>query len=265
MLPLRQKLDAKLARGEKLLSIFLTAGYPEPAATLPLLETLVAAGADLIELGVPFSDPLADGPTIQMASQTALAAGTTLAHALDLAQAFCRAHDTPLLLMGYANPFMQMGWQNLLPRARTAGVCGFIIPDLPPEESAFLQDDLAAQELDLIHLVSPNTTAERIARINALTRSFIYAVSVTGVTGARTQLPAEAALFLQRLQAQVTHPVLMGFGVSRPEIARAAIQHCDGVIVGSAVLERIAVASDLASARKNIFEFVSALKRALTQ
>jgi tryptophan synthase alpha chain len=263
MLPLRQKLEAKLSRGEKLLSIFLTAGYPEPAATLPLLDTLVEAGADLIELGVPFSDPLADGPTIQMASQKALAAGTTLAHALQLAKEFCRDHATPLLLMGYANPFVQMGWEKLVALAREAGVSGFIIPDLPPEESGFLQNDFANHDLDLIHLVSPNTTAPRIARIEELTRSFVYAVSVTGVTGARAQLPEETVRFLQRLKTQVTHPVLMGFGVSQPEIARAAAQHCDGVIIGSAVIERIAAAPDLASAQNSVFEFAAGIKGAL--
>jgi len=263
MLPLRQKLEAKLGRGEKLLAIFLTAGYPEPAATLPLLDTLVEAGADLIELGVPFSDPLADGPTIQMASQKALAAGITLTQVLLCAKEFCSARATPLLLMGYANPFMQMGWKKVIAAAAEAGVSGFIIPDLPPEESDFLQNDLAAARLDLIHLISPNTTAERIERINALTRSFVYAVSVTGVTGARAQLPLEAERFLQRLKAQVAHPVLLGFGVSQPETARRAAQLCEGVIIGSAVIERIAAAPDLVSAQKNAFEFVSAVKRAL--
>lgn len=263
MLPLRQKLEAKLARGEKLLAIFLTAGYPEPAATLPLLHTLVEAGADLIELGVPFSDPLADGPTIQMASQKALAAGVTLSHALQYAKEFCSAHPTPLLLMGYANPFMQMGWQEVIAAASEAGVGGFIIPDLPLEESDILQNDLAAAGLDLIHLVSPNTSAARIARINALTHGFVYAVSVTGVTGARAQLPAETTRFLQRLKAQVTHPVLVGFGVSQPETARSMAHLCEGVIIGSAIVERITTARDFASARKSIFEFVSAIKNAL--
>ncbi len=260
---LREKLDAKISRGEKLLSIFLTAGYPAPAATLPLLNTLVEAGADLIELGVPFSDPLADGPTIQMASQKALAAGVTLTQTLQLAREFCSAHATPLLLMGYANPFMQMGWREMIAAASEAGVSGFIIPDLPPEESEFLQNDFTAAQLSLIHLVSPNTTTERMARINALTEGFVYAVSVTGVTGARTQLPTATAHFLQRLKAQVAHPVLLGFGVSRPETARAAAQICEGVIIGSAVIECIAAAADLASARKSVFEFVSAIKNAL--
>lgn len=260
---LRQTLEAKIERGEKLLSIFLTAGYPEPAATLPFLDTLVAAGADFIELGVPFSDPLADGPMIQAASQKALAAGTTLARTLQFANAFCSRHATPLLLMGYANPFMQMGWEKLITVARDSGVSGFIIPDLPLEESEILQRDFAADNLDLIHLISPNTTEERVARINAATRGFVYAVSVTGVTGTRAQLPTATVSFLQRLKAQVTHPVLMGFGVSRPEIAYEAVQHCAGVIIGSAIIERIAAAQDLSSAQKSIFEFVSAVKSVL--
>ncbi len=263
MLPLRQKLQAKLDRGEKLVSIFLTAGYPEPAATLPLLNTLVEAGADLIELGVPFSDPLADGPTIQMASQKALAAGATLAHALRYAKEFCGTTPTPLLLMGYANPFVQMGWKSVIESAAAAGVSGFIIPDLPFEESDFLQNDLTAAKLDLIHLVSPNTTPERIDRINALTQSFIYAVSVTGVTGARAQLPVETVSFIRKLRVSVSHPVLVGFGVSNAETARELAQHCDGVIIGSALIERIATAPDLASAQNNVFEFVSEIKRAL--
>ncbi|MBD3307094.1 tryptophan synthase subunit alpha, partial [candidate division KSB3 bacterium] len=198
MIALRQYLDRKRQRQEKLLSIYLTAGYPQPDATLPLLETLVAAGADMIELGIPFSDPLADGPTIQASSQQALTAGMTLRQTLGIVQDFTQAHALPLLLMGYANPFMQFGWQLLIDQAQTAGVAGFIIPDLPLEESQDVYERLEAAGIGLVFLVSPNTPPERVERITQLTNSFIYAVSVTGVTGERDQLPPATSEFLSR-------------------------------------------------------------------
>lgn len=263
MTEFRKYIDEKLQCRKKILSIYLTAGYPDLTATVPLLETIVDAGADLIELGIPFSDPLADGPTIQESSQQALAAGTTLTRAYEMLREFKKKKDLPVLLMGYANPFMQFGWQQVIEQAKSAGATGFIIPDLPPEESQDLRQQVSSAGLDLIFLVSPNTPSERIKFINEQTTGFIYAVSVIGVTGERDQLPPETTQFLTRLRQQTTHPVLVGFGVSNPQIARNLCQLSDGVIIGSAVIRRIAANPDLSTAREAVFEFVHQIKTAL--
>ena len=260
MSPLKDMLENKRRNGKKVLSIFLTAGYPEPAATLPLLEAIVAGGADLIELGVPFSDPMADGPTIQSASQQALAAGTTLPLTLDLLRQFTARHSTPVLLMGYANPFYQFGWERLMQEASQAGAAGFIIPDIPPEESGELQVAARHHQLDLVFLVSPNTPEARVAQVVENTSAFIYAVSLTGTTGAREGLPAQTGDFLQRLRRQTDHPILVGFGVSNPETARMMCQWADGVIIGSAVIQQIASAPDLESACRAVTAFVKSIR-----
>ena len=263
MSAVREMIARKRAGGGKVLSVFLTAGYPTPAATLPLLQTLAEAGVDLIELGVPFSDPLADGPTIQMASQKALAAGTTVAAVLEMLADFKRSSPVPVLLMGYANPFMQFGWEKLVQRAQAAGAAGFIIPDLPPEESREVDGKFAAAGLDLIHLVSPNTRAGRVAQIDAANRGFIYAVSVTGVTGSRRQVAESTLSFLQRLRQTVRAPVLVGFGISGPETARRLAAHCDGVIIGSAVIDVIEAAANPGEARRRLHEFMQTIRQVL--
>lgn len=260
---LRSYLENKISRGEKILSVYLTAGFPDPAATLPLLETLVEAGVDLIELGVPFSDPLADGPTIQAASQQALAAGTTPAKVLEILRKFRENHTIPALLMGYANPFMQFGWEKLTQQAKSAGANGFIIPDLPPEESGDILTEMNRAGLDCIFLVSPNTPPERLRRIDSLSTAFIYAVSVTGVTGARETLPRQTADFLQNLRKQTRHPLLVGFGISNAKTASKMSRYGDGVIIGSAVINRIAQSRDLSDACEAVFDFVREIKKAL--
>jgi len=264
MSELRSYLENKIARGEKILSVYLTAGFPEPAATLPLLETLVEVGVDLIELGVPFSDPLADGPTIQAASQQALAAGTNMAMALEMLRKFRENYSVPVLLMGYANPFMQFGWEKLVQEAKSAGANGFIIPDLPPEESGDILAEMNRAGLDNIFLVSPNTPPERLRRIDSLTTAFIYAVSVTGVTGARETLPQQTADFLQSLRKRTRYPLLVGFGISNAKTAAEMSRYGDGVIIGSAVINRIAQSADLQSAQAAVFDFVREIKAALS-
>lgn len=260
MSAVKNMLENKRRQGKKVLSIFLTAGYPEPAATLPLLEAIAAGGADLVELGIPFSDPMADGPTIQSASQLALAAGTTLPLSLDLLRQFKARHDIPVLLMGYANPFYQFGWERLMPEASQAGAAGFIIPDIPPEESGELQEAAQRHGLDLIFLVSPNTPEARVTQVIENTSAFIYAVSLTGTTGAREGPPAQTGDFLQRLRQQTEHPILVGFGVSNPETARAMCRWADGVIIGSAVIQQIAQAPDLESACRAVTRFVESIR-----
>jgi tryptophan synthase alpha chain len=167
--------------------------------------------------------------------------------------------------MGYANPFLQFGWKKLFTEAKTAGASGFIIPDLPPEESGEIQRTMKKNGLDLVFLVSPNTPEERIARINALSTAFIYAVSLTGVTGARDTLPEETTLFLRGLRRQIEHPLLVGFGISNAQTATQMCRHGDGVIIGSAVINRIAEAPDLQSARQNVLEFLGGIKSKIAQ
>ena len=249
---------------QKVLSIYLPAGYPTSEATLPLLDTLVEAGADMIELGIPFSDPLADGPTIQRASQQAIANGTTLLQSLNFLRLFRTKHpQVPALLMGYANPFFRFGWDRLVDMAAAADVSGFIIPDLPPEECEPILSRIHSSGMDLIFLATPNTPPERLRLINAKGRGFLYAVSLTGVTGARKNLPPETKAFLQRLRRESSHPIMVGFGISTPQLAAQMAKEGNGVIIGSAVIDLIENSPDLPAARKAVFEFVSQVKKAM--
>jgi len=263
MSSLRNFIDKKRNTGEKLLSIYLTAGFPTEAATVPLLKTIVKSGADFIELGVPFSDPLADGPTIQNASQVALQNGMTLSKTLRLLQEFTEKNSAPVLLMGYANPFLHFGWEKFLDHARQSGAGGLIIPDLPPEESEQLCQMANARGLDLIFLIAPNTPKERLTLIDRQTTAFIYAVSLTGVTGARDSLPEKSKIFLQNLRKTVSHPILTGFGISNAETARGVAPYCDGVIVGSAIIREIAKNPDPQAARDAVGKLVEQIKTAL--
>lgn len=263
MTSLQNYIGTKKANGEKIVSIYLTAGYPTLDATLPLLETIADAGADLIELGIPFSDPLADGPTIQEASQIALKNGISMSKILEILKDFKKNSDVPVILMGYANPFMQFGWEKLFAAAAENGGSGFIIPDLPPEESEDIQKSLQKNGLDLVFLAAPNTPEKRLSQISELTTSFIYAVSITGVTGAREKLPEETIEFLQQLRQKSAQAVLVGFGISGPESAQAMSRYSDGVIIGSAIIKCIANESDFENGRKAVFEFVSGIKEAL--
>lgn len=263
MSKLESYLQAKRERNEKVVSIYLTAGYPDSEATLPLLRSLVKGGADLIELGVPFSDPLADGPTIQEASQKALDGGITLEKTLALLVEFRKESDVPVILMGYANPFHRYGWQKITSDAADAGAAGFIIPDLPPEESSDIDSLAKENHLDLIYLVSPNTPAGRVEQIRQKSRGFIYAVSLTGVTGARKELPVETLDFLKRLREQTDKPVLIGFGISNGETAKIMAEQGDGVIIGSAVINTIRESKSIDEACENVEAFVRSIREAI--
>lgn len=261
-LPLQNYIESGREQHRKLISLFLTAGFPQSEATLPLLKLLDEAGADLIELGMPFSDPLADGPTIQRSSQIALQNGVTTKKALALAEAAKSQLCAPLILMGYYNPILQFGPEEFVRAAAQAGVQGIIIPDLPPEESLALREFAGTLGVSLIYLVSPNTSEKRLALIDELTTSFIYAVSVLGVTGEREKVATQAASFLERLWRQVRHPVLVGFGVASAADARQLAAFCDGVIVGSALLHQI---EKHWPEVKRIGDFVSSLRRGLDE
>jgi tryptophan synthase alpha chain len=238
---LEQTLAAARSAGRRSLIVYLCAGDPDLAATERLVPALAEAGADVIELGVPFSDPLADGPTIQAAAERALRSGTTLAGILDLVARLRRQGCTvPLVLMGYMNPIVRMGVESFVTRAAEAGVDGFIVPDLPLEEADELSGPAAARGLSLVLLAAPTTPPERLKRIGERTRGFLYFVSVTGVTGARAALPAELPARLDAVKAASAAPVAVGFGISAPEQARALAEHADAVVVGSALVAEIA-------------------------
>lgn len=252
-------------RREKLLSLFVTAGYPSLAATLPIVQQLVRGGADLIELGIPFSDPLADGQTIQHASAVALQNGVTVAVVLEMAKEVSGKSNVPIILMGYFNPILQFGADRFLAAAKDAGVDGLIIPDLPLEESMSIRETALQAGISLIYLVASNTPVHRLALIDRLTTSFVYATSVTGVTGVRHNVADLAAQFLSRLRLHIHHPILVGFGVSTREDTQRLRPFCDGAIVGSALLQLISESYGKAGGEEKIMRFVRELKSGLRE
>jgi tryptophan synthase alpha chain len=212
-------------------------------------------GADVIELGFPFSDPIADGPVIQRAAHRSLAAGTTLQQVLDVAANIRTKVEVPLVLMGYLNPILRYGVEPLLKQATKAGVDGFIVPDLPPDEASLMQRIAAEARLGLSFLVAPTSTPEREQLVAQASSGFVYCVSVTGVTGARNAIP-ELRPQVARVRAHTSSPIAIGFGISGPEQAVACAQQADGVIVGSAIVDRIERGQPLAP-------FIQSLRNAL--
>jgi tryptophan synthase alpha chain len=228
------------AEGRIAMMPFVTGGYPTMELTERLIAAVVAGGADLIEIGVPFSDPIADGPTVQHTSQVALANGATLAGCLDLARRVRAQRITvPLVFMGYTNPFFQYGLERLAEEAADAGVNGFIVPDLPIEESDDWRQTFQRHGLDLIYLVAPTTTDARIAQIAERAHGFIYCVSLTGVTGARAKLADQLSSYIGRIRAKTDVPLAIGFGISTPEHVAEIAKIADGAIVASALINYI--------------------------
>jgi tryptophan synthase alpha chain len=249
------------AREEAAFVAYVTAGDPSLAVTPDLLHALVAGGADLIELGVPFSDPMADGPVLQRAAGRAIAAGTSLARMLEMLAVRRAEWPVPIVLFGYYNPFFRYGEEAIARDARAAGVDGFLCVDLPPEESRGLATALAAHELDLIRLLAPTTPVPRVRTIAAAASGFLYFVSVLGVTGARSALPPELESLVERVRRVTSLPVGVGFGVQTPEQARWIAGFADGVIVGSAI-QRL-VEEHGAAAPSRVEAFVRGLKDAM--
>ncbi|HET9235174.1 MAG TPA: tryptophan synthase subunit alpha [Candidatus Eisenbacteria bacterium] len=223
-----------------LLIPYLTGGYPDAAETVDLLSTLEESGADAIEIGLPFSDPLADGPIIQRASQTALAAGIDHRRILELVSAFRARSKTPLVLMGYANPILAYGAERFFQDAGAAGADGVIVPDIPPEEAEPFLPLARNAGLDWIFLLAPTSSDARMSRIDGLTGAFCYCVSVTGVTGVRENLPDGLKTYLERAASRLSKPFVVGFGFSRAEQVRQVCPPAAGVVVGSALLRRLA-------------------------
>jgi tryptophan synthase alpha chain len=251
------------ARGEKALVPFVTAGHPDLATTGDLVLALEDAGADVLEIGVPFSDPIAEGPTIQRSSERALAQGVSLRRILELVKGLRARTELPLVLMGYANPFYALGEDACAAALGEAGVDGIVVPDLPPEEGAGLFAKANERGIDGILLAAPTTRPERAAWLARRTRGFLYYVSLTGVTGARSELAADLEQGVRRVRESSDVPVCVGFGVSTPEHARAIARFADGVVVGSALVARIEEAKSRPAALEAATRFVRELKTPL--
>ncbi|MDI6871471.1 MAG: tryptophan synthase subunit alpha [Bacillota bacterium] len=231
-----ERLAGLRAQGCKAFVPFVMAGYPDLEATARLLVGLSRAGADVIELGLPFSDPLADGPVNQSAAHAALAAGTTVDRVLALLASVTPHLACPVMLFTYLNPVLQAGPEVFAARAAAAGAAGLVIPDLPPEAAGEIRAHAREHGLGLAFLVAPTSPEQRLRLAGQASSAFVYAVSLRGVTGERQTLPPDLPDFLQRVKRQVAQPVLVGFGISTPAQAREAARLADGVIVGSALV-----------------------------
>jgi len=249
-------------RGHQALIPYVTVGYPDIETTLRAVPLLVKNGADIIELGVPFSDPLADGVTIQRASFKALENGVTLETCLDVATKLRKKVDVPLVFMSYFNPIYRYGLEEFCGRCGEAGVDGLIIPDLPPEEGARLESCSAKHKVDIIYLLAPTSTQERIRLVAERSRGFIYLVSVTGVTGARTSLPADLKRFIARVRKITDKPLCVGFGISTAAQAKRIAEIADGVIVGSKLIQLIEEDATLKKAGQFVREMGLAINAA---
>jgi tryptophan synthase alpha chain len=233
------------AEGRAALVTFLTAGDPDPATSLALLRAIPAAGADVVELGMPFTDPMADGPAIQMSSQRALKAGQTLKKTLEMVRAFRQADDeTPLVLMGYYNPIYIYGVDRFLQDAKSAGVDGLIVVDLPPEEDEELCLPALKAGMNFIRLATPTTDDKRLPAVLANTSGFVYYVSITGITGAAMADPAKVTAAVARIKRHTKLPVAVGFGVRTAEQAATIASGADGVVVGSALVNALKASLD---------------------
>lgn len=254
------RIDAKFAalqaEGKKAFVSYVMAGDPDFDTSLEIVRGLPGAGVDIIELGLPFTDPMADGPTIQLAGQRALEGGMTLKKTLALARAF-REQDqiTPIVLMGYYNPIYSCGVDKFLEEAREAGIDGLIVVDLPPEEDSELCLPANAAGLNFIRLATPTTDDKRLPRVVQNTSGFVYYVSITGITGSAEAQAGEVSPEVARIKAASGLPVIVGFGVNSPEKSRAIAEVADGVVVGSAIVSKIAAGNSVA----DVLAFVKSL------
>ncbi len=258
------KLFAEKQGDAKIMNLFITAGYPDPAETAELILGYEKNGADLIELGMPFSDPLADGPTIQYSSEVALKKGVTMDTIFGIIRKVREKSDIPIVLMGYINPVIHYGVENFFRDAAAAGADGLIMPDVPVEESSYLLKPASEKHgLPLIYLVAPNSTDERMQLVDRNSGGFVYCVSVTGVTGARQgeDIRQSVGRFIQRVKKNVTeNPVLIGFGISSHEDAVEISKEVDGFIVGSALINNIREHEGKENWKEKHFDFVRSLK-----
>lgn len=254
--------DALRASGEMGIVAYITAGDPTLDATRRFVLALAEAGADIIELGVPFSDPVADGPTIQRASERALKSGTTLEKILALVREIRRSSDVPIVLFSYYNPVLQMGLDRFASTAAEAGADGVLITDLTPEEAADYRGAVSARGLDTIFLAAPTSTDERLAKIAACSTGFLYIVSRTGVTGAKDSLPEDLPALLRRARAVTKLPTAVGFGISLPGHVSILGGLADAAVVGSALVSEIERAESADAACAALGKCMGALKSA---
>ncbi|MEL6799159.1 MAG: tryptophan synthase subunit alpha [Pseudomonadota bacterium] len=254
------RIDAKFAelkaQGRKAFVSYIMAGDPDPATSKEILRGLPGAGVDIIELGLPFTDPMADGPTIQLAGQRALEAGQTLESTLQMVRGFREDDDTtPIVLMGYYNPIYSRGVDRFLTDAKAAGIDGLIIVDLPPEEDSELCIPAQAAGLNFIRLATPTTDADRLPTVLQNTSGFVYYVSITGITGAANAEAGNVGPEVARIKSATELPVIVGFGIKTPDAAQAIATVADGAVVGSAIVERIAAGD----APSDVVQFVADL------
>lgn len=261
---LSQRFQELKAAGTPALTCYIVSGDPDPEQTLPAMKALVEAGADVIELGIPFSDPMAEGPVIQKGHERALAHGVSLRSTLKLVEAFRQSDNTtPVVLMGYANPIERMGYEQFARASAEAGVDAALTVDLPPEEAKTLDAALAAVGLDNIFLVAPTTTDERIDSIVKLARGFIYFVSLKGVTGASHLDIDSVTANLARIRARTGLPVQVGFGIKDAQSAKAVAACADGVVIGSALVALMGTGENGKGLCKKLQDFLQPIRAAL--
>lgn len=251
-------------KGRKLLVPFFTAGYPDLETSIELVRAAAEAEADIVEIGMPFSDPLADGPSIQYSSYTALQNGTNLKLIIEAVQEVRRSLDIPLVLMGYYNPILVYGQKRFLREASQAGVDGLIIPDLPVEEAGAYRREVTANDLSAIFLVAPTSSIERVKLIDKTSTDFVYAVTVTGVTGMGKVFGSATDRYLKSLKNVLIKPFVAGFGVNSPESARRIARYADGAVIGSALVERIRRAGSKRESVRCVERFLKEIRQALS-
>jgi tryptophan synthase alpha chain len=250
-------------KGEKALVAFLTAGYPDEDTFRRLVRVADGAGCDLIEIGVPFSDPVADGPLIQESSKRALDNGISLPRIIDITGEIAQEIATPLVFMSYYNPILRMGDERFAESANASGVSGVIVPDLPLEESGQLRSVVRSRELGYVDLIAPTSSDDRIEAIASEAEGFLYLVSVTGVTGVRSPRSQDIERFVSRVRVKTDLPLYVGFGISDAETATEAARHSDGVIIGSALIRLIKSATSSDDALERVAGFLAEVKSAL--
>ena len=258
-----KRFDLLKSQNRKALAAFITAGDPDLAATRKLFATIEKNGADIIEIGVPFTDPLADGPVIYQSALRSLKNGTTLKKILETVSQIRRESELPIVLMSSFNPIYAYGAQAFVDDALQAGVDGAIIPDLPPEEGEELDEYAREKGLDIIYLLAPNSTPERIKMVSERSRGFIYYISLTGITGTRKSLADNLQDKVAQIKDAGRLPVLIGFGISTPDQAAQAARVCDGVIVGSAIVKIIQQNKEPGQRETQVGNFVASLRQAL--
>lgn len=258
-----ERLFKEREENEKVMSLFITAGYPDLESTPELILGFEQNGADMIELGIPFSDPLADGPTIQYSSEVAIKNGITIDQIMEMVRKVREESEIPILLMGYMNPVLQYGIENFFQKASGAGVDGVIIPDIPPEEAGIIEQPAVDYGISVVYLVAPNTSDRRMQLIDRRSGGFVYCVSVTGVTGARDgdEVAKSVKRFINRVIDNITgNPRMVGFGIRSYEDAQRVAAEVEGYIVGSALIDVIRKNYPEKGWKDKVFAFVQSLK-----